>query len=170
MIIPSYLLPRRISLSTNLVQSSTSHLIGASPSPEDMAFSLAQPTIPLETLKQSPEKFDDDYRVKLKELKLLPLETLTPNSGMVRISHGKKIDPVKLLQPVIASLDQETLEIALAAACCAPEYIYPDWLREYHELQHNIKFENDNLMEKCNIISSSELSFSKALYFFIIMR
>ena len=90
---------------------------------------------------------------KLKELKLLPLETLTPNSGMVRISHGKEIDPVKLLQPVIASLDQETLEIALAAACCAPEYIYPDWLREYHELQHNIKFENDKQWRRKNIIA-----------------
>jgi len=32
-----------------------------------------------------------------------------------------------------------------------------------------IKFENDNLMEEYNIISPSELSFSKALYFFIIM-
>lgn len=47
-IIASYLLPRLISLSTNLTQSSTSHLIGASFSPELIAFSFAQVTIPLE--------------------------------------------------------------------------------------------------------------------------
>ena len=45
---PSYLLPRRISRSTNLVQSSTSQRIGASPRWEEAAFSFAQPTMPLE--------------------------------------------------------------------------------------------------------------------------
>ena len=48
MIIASYLLPRRISRSTNFWQSSTIQRIGASPSPEERAFSLAQFTIPLE--------------------------------------------------------------------------------------------------------------------------
>ena len=48
MIIASYLLPRRISLSTNFTQSSTIHLIGASARPDDAAFSFAQVTIPLE--------------------------------------------------------------------------------------------------------------------------
>ena len=46
--IPSYLLPRRISRSTNFTQSSTSQRMGASPRPEEAAFSLAQPTMPLE--------------------------------------------------------------------------------------------------------------------------
>ncbi len=110
-------------------------------------------TVVGETLKQTPEKFDDDYREKLKELRLLPLETLTPNSGMVRISYGKEIDPVKLLQPVLDRLDPETLEIAQVAACCAPEYIYPDWLREYYELQHNVKFENEKQWRRKNIIA-----------------
>ena len=110
-------------------------------------------TVVGETLKQTPEKFDDDYREKLKELRLLPLETLTPNSGMVRISYGKEIDPVKLLQPVLERLDPETLEIAQVAACCAPEYIYPDWLREYYELQHNVKFENEKQWRRKNIIA-----------------
>ena len=40
--IASYLLPRRISLSTNFTQSSTNHLIGASARPDDAAFSFAQ--------------------------------------------------------------------------------------------------------------------------------
>ena len=35
MIMASYLLPRRISLSTNFTQSSTSHLIGLSDKPEE---------------------------------------------------------------------------------------------------------------------------------------
>ncbi len=106
-----------------------------------------------ETLKQSPEKFDDDYREKLKELKSLPLETLTPNSGMVRISHEKEIDPVKLLQPVLARLDQEILEIAQAAACCASEYIYPKWLQKFYELKHNVKLKNERQWRKEKIIA-----------------
>ena len=48
MIIASYLFPRRISLSTNFTQSSTIHLIGASASPEDTAFSFAHVTMPFE--------------------------------------------------------------------------------------------------------------------------
>lgn len=48
MMIASYLLPRLISLSTNFTQSSTIHLIGASASPDDAAFSFAQVTIPLD--------------------------------------------------------------------------------------------------------------------------
>ncbi len=48
MMIPSYLFPRRISRSTNLTQSSTSQRMGALPSPEAAAFSLAQPTMPFE--------------------------------------------------------------------------------------------------------------------------
>ena len=111
-----------------------------------------------ETLKQAPEKFDDDYREKLKELRQLPLETLTPDSGMVRISHGKEIDPVKLLQPVLDRLDPETLEIAQVAACCAPEYIYPKWLKDFYELQHNVKFDTDRQWRKKNIIASLKQS------------
>ncbi|CDE06048.1 unknown [Anaerotruncus sp. CAG:390] len=44
---PSYLLPRRISRSTNFWQSSTMYLIGASASPESAAFCFACATIPL---------------------------------------------------------------------------------------------------------------------------
>ncbi len=48
MIIASYLLPRRISRSTNLKQSSTIQRIGALDNPETAAFSFAHATIPLE--------------------------------------------------------------------------------------------------------------------------
>ena len=48
MMIASYVLPRRISRSTNLTQSSTSQRIGASFKPEETAFSFAQFTIPFE--------------------------------------------------------------------------------------------------------------------------
>ena len=40
-------MPRRISRSTNLPQSSTIQRMGASPKPESLAFSLAQATMPL---------------------------------------------------------------------------------------------------------------------------
>ena len=48
MIIPSYLLPRLISLSTNLTQSSTSQRTGASESPDAAAFSFAHVTMPFD--------------------------------------------------------------------------------------------------------------------------
>ena len=47
MMTASYRRPRRISRSTNFTQSSTIQRMGASASPEDWAFSLAQATMPL---------------------------------------------------------------------------------------------------------------------------
>lgn len=48
MMMASYLFPRRISRSTNLTQSSTSHRTGAFSRPEERAFSFAHATMPLE--------------------------------------------------------------------------------------------------------------------------
>ena len=44
----SYLFPLLISLSTNLTTSSTKNLIGLSPNPDDLTFSFAHSTIPLD--------------------------------------------------------------------------------------------------------------------------
>ena len=46
MMMASYVLPRRISRSTNFAQSSTIQRIGASARPEHLAFSFAQATMP----------------------------------------------------------------------------------------------------------------------------
>ena len=106
-----------------------------------------------ETLKQLPEKFDDDYREKLNELQSMPLQTLTPSSKMVRISHGREISPESLLKPILDHLSPDELEIAKVAACCAPEYIYPEWLKRFYEHRHGIKFEDEKQWRRKNIIA-----------------
>ena len=107
-----------------------------------------------ETLKQEPEKYPDDYREKWKELQSTPLQTMTPGSDMVRIGHGGEINPKLLFKPVLDHLSHDELEIAQAAACCAPEHVYPPWLREFYELRHGVKFDTEKQWRKKNIIAS----------------
>lgn len=115
-----------------------------------------------ETLKQYVTKSSDDYRKKFEELQTLSLEALTPNSNMVRITHDKGIDPVRLLQPVLSRLNPKKLEIVWVAACCDPECIYSSWLKYYCDKKLDLS-ERDckdiisNLLNTHILIAGSEL-------------
>ena len=110
-----------------------------------------------ESVKQQT---NGNYVKKLAELKKSPLQVLTPDSSMIRISHEREIDPVQLLRPVLSCLGPQELAVVQIATCCKPESIYPTWLKSYCIQQLKLSEEDSeniiNRLIRAHILSGNQ--------------